>query len=249
MSKDQSATTLVHSATSLHARLHKHIDEYEQEFQVRNKPLEEYLQKHIKTLRTLIDETIGEAYLLDRFTKSIASMRTWEDIFSGICQNDLTIKYYMGIVLNQIGKDSVIKDLEKKHKMEMEKSTTIEERYESQLLRMQAVHTQQLQQVEAAYKKIADMQQRQLESAKQEMQIMQKQLHVLQERMIQGDSNKISSLTQQNMQQLQLIGELQRELLRHRPKSLGTPTSEPKAYHPRSPHAGEKGVDIPVLSI
>ena len=249
MSKDQSATTLVHSATSLHAQLHKHIDEYEQEFQVRNKTIEEYLQKNIKTLRTLIDETIGEAYLLDRFTKSVASMRTWEDIFSGICQNDLTIKYYMGIVLNQIGKDSVIKDLEKKHKMEMEKNTTIEGRYESQLLRMQEVHTQQLQQVDAAYQKMADMQQRQLESAKQEIQIMKKQMDVFQERMIQGDSNKISSLTQQNMQQLQLIGELQRELLRHRPKSFGTPTAEPKAFHPTSPHVGEKEVEMPVLSV
>jgi putative lipoic acid-binding regulatory protein len=249
MSKDQSATTLVHSSTSLHARLHKHIDEYEQEFQVRNKTIEEYLQNNIKTLRKVVDETIGEAYLLDRFAKSVASMRTWEDIFSGICQNDLTIKYYMGIVLDQIGKDSVIKNLEKKHQMEIEKNTSIEGRYESQLSRIQQLHTQQLEQVDAAYKKLADMQKCQLDSATQEMQVMKKQLHILQERMIQGDSHKIASLTQQNMQQLQLIGELQRELLRHRPQTLGTPTAEPKVYQTASPYGGEKVIDMPTLSV
>lgn len=242
----QSSTALTHGSTSLHARLHKHLDEYEQEFRVRNKTMDEYLQNNIQVLRTVIDETIGEAHLLDRFTKSIASMRTWQDIFYGIFKNDLTIKYYMSIVVKHVGKDQVIEDLEKKYNVEVAKNNALEARYESQLQRMQELHTQQLQQADRAYKKMADLQQRQLDTAKQEMQIMKKQLQILQERILQGDSQKISALAQQNIQQLQVIVELQRELSRYRPKALGSNTAEPKSYQPTIPHAGEKATLLSV---
>ena len=241
MSKDQTPTTLTHGATTLHARLHKHIDEYEQEFQLSKRDMDKSVVDNIEKLREVIDKTVGEAYLLDKFTKAVNSMGTWADFFSLFCEHDLTIKYYMGIVLKQVNKDTVISDLEKKYQIELARNTSLGEQYELQLVQIQSANTRQLQEVEERYKKMMDMQKKQLTSSKQEIQVMKKQLQVMQERMIQGDSHKIASLTQQNVQQMQLITELNSELLRQRNKALVSPVAVPKPYKVALPNGEEKG--------
>ena len=203
---------------SYHASLNSGLDMFQQEYELRKIQIPKNVSSDIAVLRNLIQTTVGEEFLYERFKVAVANMWTWEDVFSYFSSNDLTTKNYMFIVLNSLSKDRAIVELKEKICSLNELLSTTVEQHRLKLDGINKLHNEEMTALQKGFEAKMQEQKKLAENSQKEIMLLKQQVNFMQERLMLGDNSKIEQLTKQNSEQLAQIALLQKEILHYRNK-------------------------------
>ena len=234
--------SMLEANKSYHMRLNNGLDMFQQEYELRKIEIPKNIISDIATLRDLIQTTVGEDFLYERFKNAVTKMWTWEDVFSYFNSNDLTTKNYMFIVLNSLSKDRIITEL-KKDKCTLNNSiTSIEKQHASKIDLINSLHKEELTAMQKALDANTHDQKKMVLNSQKEIMLLKKQVNSLQERLMSGDSSVVVQLTKQNSEQLTQIALLQKEILNYRNKDRLLQVAEAKQSIRQHPQGQVQGL-------
>ena len=216
MQTNFSDEVILEASTSYHHKLTNGLDNFEQEYQVRNIVMPQNVALNLTELRGIIESTINEDVLADRFLRALNRMGTWQEFFVIFGFDDLAIKYYMKIIISSFSKDTMIANL---------KASVTELRTQIEIIskendkNMKDVDNQNKISINAL-KRDFDIEREKFTEAidisNKEVRLLREELKQIHEMTIGVNSNQILALKLENNNKANCIKNLQQELISYR---------------------------------
>ena len=216
MQTNFSDEVILEASTSYHHKLTNGLDNFEQEYQVRNIVMPQNVALNLTELRGIIESTINEDVLADRFLRALNRMGTWQEFFVIFGFDDLAIKYYMKIIISSFSKDTMIANLKASV---TELRTQIEYLAKENDKNLQTIDNQNKMSINALKNDFDIEREKFIEAidiSNKEVRLLREELKQIHETTIGINCNEILALRSENNNKANCIKNLQQELIAYR---------------------------------